>query len=139
MLCQHQWQDITRIMIRMLMLLCPRSALQITTARRDGDPERACADRDEREEEARERGVSRRQRGAGARTDHRRAPLAAAEAVGAHHAHQGGRRLRLRRGAHRGAAPEAAAPVHQVTGASAFIYRLLLQSVLSLSVLIDPF
>lgn len=79
--------------------------------------ERAGADRDARgeDEEARERDMPRRQLGAGAGADHRRAPLAAAEAVGAHHAHQGRRLLALRRRPLRGGAPAPAAPVHQVT------------------------
>jgi hypothetical protein len=94
-----------------------------TSIGRDGDAERACADRDDREEEAGQRRVVRRQLGAGARADHRRAALAAAEAVGAqhaqavgaHHAHQGRCPLALRRRDLRGGAPHAADAVHQVT------------------------
>jgi hypothetical protein len=100
------------------VFLCVQGAGGFTSrprARRDGDAERACSDRDERGDQARQRRVPRRQLGASARADHRRAALAAAEAVGANHAHQGRRRLDLRRRALRGGAPQAAAAVHQVT------------------------
>lgn len=83
-----------------------------------GDAERFGPDRDahgEEDEEARERDLPRRQLGAGAGAEHRRAALDAAQALGTHHAHQAARRrLPLRRRTLRGGPPEAAAPVHQV-------------------------